>query len=540
MDLYKVSKDIITNNCAKYKKYKKDGSMESVDIMTMLASSKLRVSLKHLQVVINWHNVQEFEVDWDSELPMDQWDACIEYCFNDVLSLKAVCETLSKDFELRKFVQNTTGILCHSKDPVKIAEYTMAQAIAESKGLDTDSFIWDTVESNVPVREITIGDLILPFISFKTDTFKKVLDTYKNFVLRPEEERAKSKNEKFKLPVVHNGMYLNFGLGGLHHDYQRSLTIKPPVGCKLIQSDVTSYYPSMRIEHLSHRFDPAFLTEYKKAYAEKAEGKATGNKMLEGYAKLKLNSVYGLYNSVYSPLYAPEVAYGTAINGQLMLGMLIESLSEAGFKVVGANTDAVNVIVPDARWDEYIEICAEWEKVTSMSLDHDEFTAIYEHSCNHYIATIPGGYVKAKGNFVSDQNLLKGYEHPIVKKALIKYFTEGEPIEKTITECDNIYDFCISTRMGKSKTTGMAFEAYHNGVKLQRTNRYYAAVGPNAAYLYKSAGGTMSHVLKSSGVIILNKYEEMDMKDRSVNYSFYIKAAEEIRRAIEPEQMSLW
>jgi len=238
MDLYKVSRDIITNNCANYKKYKKDCSMESIDIMTMLASSKLRVSLKHLQVVINWHNVQEFEVDWDAELPMNQWEACIEYCFNDVLSLKAVCQTLSKDFELRKFVHNTTGIACYSKDPVKIAEYTMAKAIAESKGLNTDSFIWDTVEKNVPVREINIGNLILPFISFKTTAFKSVLDTYKNFILCPEEERAKPKSEKFKLPVKHGNMYLNFGLGGLHHDYQRSLTIKPPVGCKLIQSDV--------------------------------------------------------------------------------------------------------------------------------------------------------------------------------------------------------------------------------------------------------------------------------------------------------------
>jgi len=296
----------------------------------------------------------------------------------------------------------------------------------------------------------------------------------------------------------------------------------------------------MRIEHLSHKFDPAFLTEYKKAYAEKAEGKATGNKMLEGYAKLKLNSVYGLYNSVYSPLYAPEVAYGTAINGQLMLGMLIESLSEAGFKVVGANTDAVNVIVPDSKWDEYLSICSDWENVTSMGLDHDEFTAIYEQSCNNYIAVVPGGKVKTKGVFVSDQNLLKGFEHPIVKTALIEYFTKNTPIEKTIKDCDNIYDFCISTRMGTSKQTGKPFEAYHNGVKLQRTNRYYAGVGPDAAYLYKSAGGTMSHVLKSSGVIILNKYTEMSIEDRAINYNFYINAANEIKRAIEPEQLSLW
>ena len=53
------------------------------------------------------------------------------------------------------------------------------------------------------------------------------------------------------------------------------------------------------------------------------------------------------------------------------------ALLEADFEVVGANTDAVNVYVPDERWQEYLSICKEWEELTKMSLDHDEFTAIY-------------------------------------------------------------------------------------------------------------------------------------------------------------------
>ena len=536
-ELYEISRAIIDRDFFVTKKYKQDKSMQSIDIMTMLASSKLRVSLKHLQVVIKWHNVQEFEVEWTEDLPEDRWEACKEYCVNDVLSLKAVCQTLEKEFKLRDFVYETTGLLCYSKDPVKIAEYTMADAIAKDFPGGVDQFIWDTVDANVPVKSIHVSELILPFVQFKTPRFKAALKTYQDFILEPEKEQLKKKSEKFKVVIRLENMFLNLGLGGIHHEYKRGITHKEVPGTKLLMPDVSSYYPSMRIEHFPHRFDPLFLTEYKKAYAEKAEGKRTKNKMLEGYAKLKLNSVFGLYNSVYSPLYSPTVAYSTTINGQLMLCMLIEEFLLADIEVLGTNTDSITVRVKDAQMKVYHKICAEWEKTTSMGLDHDEFTAIYEQSCNNYIAMTKEGYAKTKGTFVPELNLLKGYTYPVIKNAMIDYFTKGVPIEKTIRDCKDIYDFCMSTRMGVSKD-GVRFEAYHNGKKLQRTNRYYASVGPGTAYMYKSAGGPMQHVLKGSGVIVFNKYVEKD--DYNINYKFYIREAMKAVRAIEPEQLGLW
>lgn len=522
------------------RKYKHGRYFKSRDIMTMLASSKLRVSLKQLQVMINWHNVEEFECDWEAPLPEELWTPCIRYCVNDVLSLKAVCHYLKKDFTLRDYVHAQTGFDVFSKDPVKIAEFTMADSIAKGYNeYNTQRFIWDTVSNNKPINRVDVGSLILPCIKFKTPLFNKVLDKYKAFKFSPREEALKPKKDKFKMPVLFNGMYLNFGLGGLHHDYKKGKVFKKPCDGKLIQADVSSYYPSIRIEHLSHRFDPYFLEEYKKAYREKAEGKASGDKMLEGYAKLKLNSTFGLYNSVYSPLYAPLVAYGTTINGQLMLAMLIEELDLNGFQVIGTNTDAVNVFVPDARWDEYINICSEWESKTRMKLDQDMFEVIYEQSCNNYIAVMEGGYAKTKGTFVPELSLLKGYKYPIVKKALIEHLTKGVSVEKFIREHNNIYDFCMSTKMGVSTKTGMRFEAVHNGVVLQRTNRYYASTGQDAGYLYKVSGAKQEHVLKNSAVVIFNEYEERSMKDYAINYSFYITEALDVVEKLHPSQFEL-
>lgn len=221
--------------------------------------------------------------------------------------------------------------------------------------------------------------------------------------------------------------------------------------------------------------------------------------------------------------------------------MLIEELDLNRIKVIGCNTDSVTVIVKKHQLDLYHRICKEWEEKTKMNLDHDEFQAIYESSCNNYIAVSDTGYVKSKGFFVDDLNLLKGYEYPIVKKALILYFTEGIDYKETIMNHSDILDFCMSTRMGFSKKAQAKFEAYWNGEKQQKTNRYYASKGGKTAYLYKSANGfSFEHVLADSGVTLLNQLDDLPIKKRNINYSFYIKKAKEIQQAIEPTQLSMF
>jgi len=547
MDLYRMSKAIISKDRDTVNNYKYKKGLESIDIMTFLASSKLRKSLKHLQVVIKWHNLEEFEVDWDAELPKDRWDPCISYCVNDVLSLKAVCKELTKGFALREFVHEQTGLNVESLDPVKIAEYTMSQSIAKGLGMEVDWFMRKTVNENVPVGNIVVKDLLFPFIKFKTARFNAVLDVYKGLEFDPAVEQPKKPEQKWGHPMRFGKMWLVFGLGGLHHNYgkktgkkkfkSRGLIHAQVPGTQLLMPDVSSYYPRMRIEHIPHPLDPHLLVEYTIASDDKTEAKAQGDKDLEAYAKLRLNSLYGNYNNLFSPVYAPKVSYATAICGQLMLAMLIEALDLAGVEVLGTNTDSVTVRVKDSQLEEYHKICSEWERITKMALDHDQFEAIYEQSCNNYIAVMPGGYIKAKGTLVPGLDMLKGYMHPIVKTAVIDYFTKGVKIEDTIRGCDDIYDFCMTSKMGTSTTTGKRFEAFHKGVKLQRTNRYYAGTGPMSGYLYKNCGTGDQHVMKDTGVIIMNEYKELS--DYSINYLFYERAARKIIREIEPEQLTM-
>lgn len=227
--LYKLSKEIINHQKgepASFFDYKYNSKFKRGDIMLMLASSKLRVSLKHLQVVTKWNNVEEFECDWDSPLDESLFDSCIKYCYNDVRSLKNVCNTLNKEFKLRDYIYNTIGIDCYSKDPVKIAEYTMMDYIAKKLQRGTDKFIKEKINRNIPIKEIRINELLHPCIKFKTKKFNDVLKTYQNLILNPIEESKKKDDDKFICPIVFNDMWIVFGLGGIHHNYGKRTSKK--------------------------------------------------------------------------------------------------------------------------------------------------------------------------------------------------------------------------------------------------------------------------------------------------------------------------
>lgn len=546
-ELYSLSRAIVKRDFDNelLKKYRHKRTFDSIDIMTLLASSKLRVSLKHLQVRINWHKVQDFEVNWDKPLPQDKWDECIDYCFNDVSSLKAVLKLKEKDLDLRDQIQNKYGLDFRSMDGVKIAETMLCSHIAKGLDMDLKTFMF---QDNVRVDEVIVKDIINDFVSFKTSSFNKVLDYFKSKTIIYIEDKTKSEKQ-LSYRMILEGVPLDFGLGGLHA-WSDGQILKPAEDEYLIMPDVSSYYPSQIVSlKYPHRHDPYFIEKYQEAYIDKAEGKRTKDAMREWLAKLMLNSSFGKMLSVYSPLYSPETAYRITINGQLMLLMLIEKLHLANFKIVGANTDAIEVIVKKDRYDEYLAICEEWSDLTKMNLDHDKFAVIYRKSCNHYVgikANDDGSAqidkstgrfkVKLKGGFEQETDILKGANPDIIKKALFENLVYGTSVANTVKSCTNIYDFCMASRVGGK------FTSTHFNKKLQKTNRYYAGVGPSSAYLYKAeANASPSHILKQSKVIIMNDYVKYDnIEDYNINYSYYINVVYDILDSIKPKQLTLF
>lgn len=547
-ELYELSKAIIgrdfDNRYLKKYKYKRD--FDSIDIMTMLASSKLRVSLKHLQVKINWPKVQDFEVDWNKDLPEEEFDKCIEYCFNDTGSLKQVVKMKEKDLILRDQIQAKYSLDFRSMDGVKIAENMLCSHIAKNLEIDLKTFMYDP---NIRVASVALKDLINDFIEFKTPEFQAVLDYFKATTVYPKDKEEDNKKQ-LKHRLIHKGVPFDFGLGGIHA-WSNGQILEPKSDEFLIMPDFAGFYPSqvVRLEY-EHKHDPFFREKYVEAYNDKIEGKRIGDKLMETLAKLIGNSSFGKFLSFYSPLYSPELAYRITVNGQLMALMLIERLSLGGFRVVGANTDAVEVYVKKERYDEYLAICNDFCALTKMSLDHDKFTKIYRKSCNHYIGIKAdkdgnpmldenGRYkVKLKGDFDQESDLLKGVKPNIVKMAIFEELVYGTRIADTIKNCKDIYEFCIASRVGGKYIT------VHNNIKQQKTNRYYAGKGSNAAYLYKidkeDASDTRNHILGNSKVILFNDYIDKSMSEYNINYSYYIEEAQKIVDIIKPKQLTLF
>ena len=102
--LFNLSNTIVTaeeGDTDKFKRWKYANYFESMDLLTLQFSSKLRVGLKEMQVTMHYHNVREYEGDFDSPLPEDEIDSMIGYNVNDVDSTTELLNKLSKDIALR-------------------------------------------------------------------------------------------------------------------------------------------------------------------------------------------------------------------------------------------------------------------------------------------------------------------------------------------------------------------------------------------------------------------------------------------------------
>ena len=69
---------------SKFKRWKYANYFESMDLLTLQFSSKLRVGLKEMQVTMHYRNVLEYDGDFSSPLPVSSIDDMIYYNINDV------------------------------------------------------------------------------------------------------------------------------------------------------------------------------------------------------------------------------------------------------------------------------------------------------------------------------------------------------------------------------------------------------------------------------------------------------------------------
>lgn len=529
--IFNLSKTITTSsedNIDAWKHWKYQIWFDTFDILTMLYSNKLRVGLKEIQVTMQYPNVQEFVCDWTKPLPLEDFDSMIDYNINDIESTSELLNRCKKDVDLRIAIEDEYGVRVLSKDGVNIGMKILTQKYLEKTGLT-----WQDIKDlRSPMSVIPLKDVILPFIKYDSLILQRVLDDMKNQIVSPGRKGYENK-------FVFNNLRYSVGVGGIHSVNSPEIII-PRDDEMLIDIDVASLYPSMLIEYEFYpkHLGKEFLEVYKQIKDERIEAKHNGDKVKNETLKLALNGLSGNLQNEHNFCYSPFAVMQIRINGQLLLLMLAEKLTQIGCRIVQANTDGLFVLLKKDVYSKVNSICREWEQLTKLTLEEDRFKAMYQYAINDYFAITEDNKVKEKGMFITAVKLGKGLTPKIIPKAIISFFKDGISVEDTIKNCTDIRDFLMSEKTGKQ------WHVEYMNEEQQRTNRFYAST--NGGYLWKwkysndSDAKSYQNMLTASGVTLLNKFDDKPIEERKINYRYYIMEAYKIIRDLKPLQLSLW
>lgn len=284
--IYNLNRLIITStdgNFTSWSKWKYKVYFESLDLLTMLYSQKLRIGLKEMQVTMQYPNVQEYDGDFTADLPTSEIPNMVSYCDNDVNSTEALLYRCKKDIDLRIAIEDEYGVKVLNKDGVNIGMKIITQKYLEKTGQT-----WNQIKDlRSPCERIPLKDVILPFIEFKTPVLQKLLSEIKELTVSPG---RKGLEKKFIL----GGVEHLFSVGGLH-SVNSPEEIIPNENQILVDKDVTSLYPSMIIEHEFYpkHLGREFLEVYKQIKDERVAAKKAGNKIKNETLKLALNGLSG-------------------------------------------------------------------------------------------------------------------------------------------------------------------------------------------------------------------------------------------------------
>lgn len=579
--IFNLSKTITTSkedNIDAWKHWKYQIWFDTFDILTMLYSNKLRVGLKEIQVTMQYPNVQEFVCDWTKPLPLENFDSMIDYNINDIESTSELLNRCKDAVDLRIAIEDEYGVRVLSKDGVNIGMKILTQKYLEKTGLTW----WDIEGLRSPMDYIPLKDIILPFIKYDSPILNRVLEDMKSQVVSPG-------RKGYENNFVFAGLRYTVGVGGIHSKNDPEIII-PKEDEMLIDIDVASLYPSMLIEYgfYPKHLGPEFLEVYSQIKNERIEAKHNGDKVKNETLKLALNGLSGNLQNEHNFCYSPEAVMKIRINGQLLLLMLAEKLTQVGCRIIQANTDGLFVLLKKDNYQQINTICRNWEQLTKLTLEEERFEAMYQYAINDYIAVttlypdmkkrflsgetiirkstkkpytcieeIQEDFIKTKGMFITKVLLGKGLSAKIIPEAIIKYFVDGIPVEQTIKECKDIKKFLMSEKTGKQ------WHVEYMNKEQQRTNRFYAST--NGGYLwkwkdtghkegeiityiepyvgehkYKASARQYQNMLTASGVTLLNKFDDKPIEERKINYRYYLREALKIIEELQPRQLELF
>jgi len=464
-----------------------------------------RTSLKQIEIALRMPHVADLPFPPGTVLTPDQIPALIAYNRHDVRATLQFYHESRTSLDFRVEMSAALGEdLTNASDSSIGGKVFISRLEAAQPGICGRPGQW----RQTPRASIALAECIFPYVQFQHPAFQAVLDHLRATTIRH------TKGVFDNLTAECYGLTFAFGTGGIHGAVENRTWRATPT--RTIQGrDVSSYYPNLAI---ANRVYPAHLSEvfcdiYRDIYHQRQGVPKSDprNKAL----KLALNGTYGNSNNRYSPFYDPKYTMTITINGQLLLCMLAERLALVpSVELIQVNTDGVEYAVDRDRVAECDAVAAEWERLTGLVLDAEDYAAFHQRDVNNYLCIDAGGKVKCKGAFEYQHGLesLDGKYNPapmgardgwhknqsckIVAMAVEAYLVRGVPVADTVRACADPYLFMHTLKVQRTDRVmlGGALEDYTDtasppdargrhpkrsrhtgGVEQQRTGRFYVA-----------------------------------------------------------------
>ena len=440
----------------------------NVDIMDDM---QMGLSLKAIEGHLGL-NISESEVDFTLDRPLTSEEILDTIGYNDDdLDATETVTDIRKDYLKNKiYLGSLKGI-----ESVKALAMTNAKLTAAY--LDAHR----TVEHDDEREYKYPANLCKEYIPQEVfDFFDRLYD--KNI---PDDELFKS-----KLNIKVGDCPVTLGFGGIHGaiPFYRE---EEKDGRLIRNYDVASYYPHLMVyyNYTSRNIpDPKIYADMleKRMKAKKSGDIATANAL-----KLVANTTYGAMLNKYNDLYDPLMGRSVCITGQLFLLELSQHLIKecSTLRIVQLNTDGIMVSFDESEYDKVAKITTEWQQRTRFELEEDKIKRIVQKDVNNYVEIpyegkpkIKGGYlvrgIAPAGAFNINNNMT------IVAKAIVEFFVKDIPVEETINNSNDIFEFQIIAKAGAKYK-----EAYHlvDGEKIpvQKVNRIYATADERYGKIYK-------------------------------------------------------
>lgn len=497
------------------------------------------------------NNVEEMPIHHTTWCKEGDENCILSYNLNDVeATYKFLLVTLGKtDFplykgknkiELRQNIEKQFNIPVLNLGDVPMGYKLILNLYSKKVGKS----IYELKKLKTPRNEICLKDCVPFWANIKSPEFNKFLNKVNNTIITPS-------SKDFNYSVVFHNYVFDFGLGGSHGNCKPNI-YESNDDWVIADYDVGSLYPSIAKslnlypEHLGPEFMELYKGFIEDRLKEKHKPKNERNTtLIEGY-KLILNGTYGKSNEESSFLYDPLYTFKTTIAGQLFIAMWAERWVKAvpELKFLQTNTDGQTIFVPRNKLKLIEEVNNQLTKETTLTIEEVFYKKIVLRDVNNYLAvyedsTKENEHIKLKGCFEIDKEFYKDPSMRIVPISLKNYFIYNIPIEETIKNHKDIYDFCL--RLKTNSKSIPIYKYIENGKiinkKLDRTTRYY--ISNKGGILLKDFGDNrISGVNVGYNVTLFNKY--VNKSDYDLNYSFYINEAYKIKNTINNGQLTLF